>query len=411
VLATVQLIVDSPVAQVDVPIPPDFVKGARIDAKVVTQSAGERTTVSPMHVGGTELADWRPYIDQDGVPDDVIDKIKRNRAIYPDRTSSFTLIQYEHDKEGNVVLDKQTQKPVLKRYGGENHYDYKSTEGHRKWAVDYFQKTQIDPATDRVAKHVAQAWVHMLANEGLPASFQTYDNQIITWGAGFGGMGDGVKVFDEMNKEPKLERLLDDVGMNCVDGRYHVVDVTRKKVISTPKTNTNAHYAPLDAVRQQMDLMSALVGMSEDPTTRTPIAEAQFRVYLQNSASWAGQDKVNGIALYFLITHMHHWLPAMGAAVDVPALWATLGASSASSETDKQLAQLAANAFVRKAKTKPYKVKYYPDAWWRMRYDDDPNHSTLWKQYKEDARDLEKYDAGILTYDSDLEQPAKPWKW
>ncbi len=408
VVATVQLNVDGDVSQVDVPMPPDFVKGALVDAKVVTQSAGEMTTVAPIRIGGTELADWRPYVDQDSVPDDLIDKIKRNRRIYPDKTASFRPLMYQHDKKGNVVLDKKTQQPVLVRFGGENHFDYTPPKSHKKWATDYAQKTHVDSAKDVIEQHVGKAWVQMLTNEGMPASFQTYDNQIVTWGVGFGGMGDGIYVFDEMNKDAKLARLLDDVGMNYGGGRYHVVDVVNKKVVSTPAKKRDAHYFPLDAVRQQMDLMSALVGMSEDPATRVTIAEAQWRVYKKNSTTWGGQDKVFGMPLYFLMTHMHHWLPAIANGVDVGALFATLGATTPTADTDAKLAQLVGNAFARTAKAKY--ARYYSDVWWRTRADPTHEH-TLWNQYKADlARDGNTY-PGDLVYDDDLEQPAKPPKW
>src|SRR5207253_236066 len=150
------------------------------------------------------------------------------------------------------------------------------------------------------------AYFQMLQHEGRPASFQTYDSQIVTWGVGLGAMGNGKEVYKHLNKDDKMKKLLDDIGINFFDGDYHVVDLAKKKVVTSAvskkgKADDSRHRAPLDSWRQQPDLMSAIIGISEDPATREAVAESQYAVYLDGAAAWPGQDKVFTMALYFMI--------------------------------------------------------------------------------------------------------------
>jgi hypothetical protein len=78
---------------------------------------------------------------------------------------------------------------------------------------------------------------------------------------GLGAKGDGVQ-------------LLDDPGINYDDGDYHVVDLNQKKVVSSAagkKGDDNRHIVALESWRQQPDLLSAIIGISEDPATREPV--------------------------------------------------------------------------------------------------------------------------------------------
>src|SRR4029077_12113002 len=156
--------------------------------------------------------------------------------------------------------------------------------------------------------------------------------------------GNGKEAFKYLDKDPKMRKLLEDLGINFFDGDYHVVDLAKKKVISSTvskegKGDDKRHVVPLDSVRQQPDLISAIIGISEDPATREAVAESQFAVYLDGAAAWKGQDKVFTQALYFFITHMHAWYPALAKyGYDVEKECAAIGGGSPSLDTDKQLA-------------------------------------------------------------------------
>ena len=387
--ATVTLSVDQLESEASVPIP--FPAGASVQAKVVTQSAGEIFTIAALHVGrGTETADWRPYIGQDSVPDDLIEAIERNRARWPAKRIS----------------------PVTKgKYAGPKHYNYGPPASHGNWAREYIKTEKVDKATGLADKHIAQVFVEMMrdekGSEGQPASFQTYDNQVVTWGVGFGGMGDGIYIFDEVNKDRAMQRLLDDLGVNYFDGAYQVVDVPGKKVVSSPEITVMKkgkkrhvdwdHAPPLNAWRDQMDLMSAIISISEDPAYRVQIIEAQWRVYIKNSSTWTGQDKVYSLALYYLITHSQHWLPAFAkAGFFVNREFDAIGGGTASIETDKKVAQRLLNSFLASAKAAWSEKR--PKTWAEVhkRVNDD-----LWSRFKTDAK-KEGFDPGDFVYTVDV---------
>ncbi|HEX3345723.1 MAG TPA: hypothetical protein VHS09_14165, partial [Polyangiaceae bacterium] len=374
---------------VDVPIP--FGAGASVQAKVVTQSAGEIFTIAALHVGrGTETADWRPYIGQDSVPDEIIAAITRNRARWPAKKIS----------------------PVTKgKYAGPKHYNYGPPASHGNWARDYVKTEKVDQASGLADKHIAQVFVEMMkdekGSEGQPASFQTYDNQIITWGVGFGGMGDGIHIFDELNTDPKMQRLLDDLGVNYFAGAYQVVDVTQKKVVSSTEITAVKkgkkrhvdwdHAPPLNAWRDQMDLMSAIISISEDPAYRVQILEAQWRVYIKNSSTWSGQDKIFSLALYYLITHSQHWLPAFAVrGFFVNREFDAVGGGTPSIETDEKVAQRLLNSFLAAAKS-AWSVSR-PKTWAEVhrRVNDD-----LWTRFRADAK-KEGFDPGDFVYTVDV---------
>ena len=177
---------------------------------------------------------------------------------------------------------------------------------------------------------------------------------------------------------------------------YHVVDLRTKKVVSSgpgPKGNDERHVVALEAWRQQPDLLSAIIGISEDPATREAVAESQWEVYLANSASWPGQDKVFTLALYFMIAHMFHWMPAIAKyGFNAATEFAAIGGGEPSLDTDKQLALRVARAFARKAAT--FFAK-------RPAAADDVRTRTktrLWKKLQEDGK-AEGFDPGEFTYE------------
>jgi len=369
--------------EVSVPMPALFAQGSIVYARATCSLDGaktlEMTTESPLHVRSqvvavTETADWRPYIGKDAVPDDVLQTIRRNRGRWPAK---------------NLTL-------VKGKYAGEHHYNYNPPEDHVRWAKGYFQK-KVDGAADRVAKLVNRAFLKLLDLEGRPASLQTYDSQIVTWGVGLGAKGDGVHAFTQLNKSPGMKKLLDDLGVNYEKYDYQVVDLETKKVVSSAKGergDDDRHIVALRAWRRQTDLLSAIIGISEDSATREAVAESQYAVYLQNSTQWPGKDKVFTLALFVMIVHMHHWLPGIAKYhLHVDKEFAKLGAGAPSLGTDKALALQVARNFVRAAKQAWEHGK--PDTYADVH---DRTKSKLWAEMRSEGRE-EGFDPGELTYD------------
>ncbi len=337
-----------------------------------------------VETGEIEEADWRPYIGKDKLPDNVLAAVKKNRARYP-----------------------MKELPTVE--GGAPKYDYKPPADHAQWAKAYYKKKLDGASLDK--KHLLVAYLEMLDKEGLPASFNTYDNQIVTWGVGLGGLGNGKETFEQLNKNPDMTKLLDGLGINYFDYYYQVVDLTQKKVVSSDKKmvkdkhgkmvedkgDDKRHTIALDSWRRQPDLLSAIIGISEDKATRETVAEAQFAVYLGGAAAWPGQDKVFTQALFFMIVHMHAWYPAFakyGFKVDDE--FTEMGGGTPSLDTDKMLAPRLARAFVRYGKdyfAKRKQPKSYDDLRTRTK-------THLWATMKKDGK-KEGFDPGELTYDFD----------
>jgi hypothetical protein len=216
-------------------------------------------------------------------------------------------------------------------------------------------------------------------------------------------MGNGKEVYKYLNKDEKMKKLLDDIGINFFDGDYHVVDLAKKKVVTSAvskkgKGDDSRHRAPLDSWRQQPDLMSAIIGISEDPATREAVAESQYAVYLDGAASWSGQGKVFTTALYFMITHMNAWYPAFGKhGFDVNDVFKAVDGVTPSVDTDKKMALRIARGFVKYGKKwfedHNYEKSSYEDL--RLR-----TKTRLWKTMADDGK-KEGFDPGELTYDFD----------
>ena len=380
-------------SEVSIPLPTVFAEGSIVYARARCAVDGgktlETTTEAPLYIRTTtgqgtttEAADWRPYIGKDQVPAEVLETIRKNRALFPAR--KLTL--------------------VTGKYAGEFHFNYNPPDDHVAWARAYVQK-KVEASADRVETLVNRAFLKLLDLEGRPASMQTYDSQIVTWGVGLGAMGDGVHAFTQLNKSPRMKKLLDDLGINYEKYDYQVVDLALKKVVSSTavtkakgggdtRGEDSRHIAPLKSWRRQTDLLSAIIAISEDKATREAVLESQYAVYLQNSTQWPGKDKVFTVALFVMIIHLHHWMPAIAKyGVHVEKLFEQIGGGTPSVETDKKLAVQVARAFVRKAKAAWAEDK--PDTYADVH---DRTKSKLWAEMRKEGA-AEGLDPGELSYD------------
>ena len=389
----VKLVVQDEESEAVVPIPAaNFPPGSSVMATVTAQLDDEgeleATTTPALAVArGTLDADWRPYIGKDEVPADVLDAVRKNRAMYP--------------KPKDLV---PTQ--------GDVGYDFHGPAAHQKWEHEWVQK-KIDDAKakgDFASLHVLQAFKKLLTGEGSSASLYTVDSQIVTWGVGLGGLGDGKGAFTKLERDAKMKKLLDGIGITY-DAKavaYHVVHLDKKKVISSSPPvkgdkqglgRDSRHIPPLDAWRQQVDLLSAIVGISVDPTTREAVMQSQFDVYIENSAQWSGQDKVFSMALFYTITHLYHWVKAIAkGGMDVNKQFAAIGGGTPSFDTDKKIALPLLQGF----------AAYVPTyAEWRLRVMGDKidvkdiqtrTKTHVWRDYRAAAK-AEGYDPGEFTYE------------
>ena len=390
--STAKIKVSGKDGETPVAIPKEFGPGAKVFAKVTAELDEEGTletkTEAPLLVrSGTgapvlERADWRPPNGKDALPDDIVEIVKRNRAKYPTKT-----------------LNPASGGPN-NAYQGPHKYDYKPANPHRKWATDYFEKKR--QAATGHEKSALTAYLGMLKHEGYPASLQTYDGLIITWGVGLGGSGNGVHIFENLNKDAAMKQRLDDLGMNFFDLDYHVVDTNKKKVVSssavpTPRRKGEGwrHVVPLQSGREQTDLLSALIGISEDPATREAVAEAMYQIYITSSAMWKNQDKVFTEALYFMVTHLRAWVPYAGNGIDVGAIFAKHAGGTPSVETDKKIAQPILQSFLRGLKEVYNDKRKQPGVWKEMR---GRAKEHVWRDLRAEGK-KEGFDPGDFQYE------------
>lgn len=277
---------------------------------------------------------WAEYIDGGEIPADVIAAIRKARARYP----ALPLKEIETGK-----------------FAGTDHYQYFHTDAeHKKYLLAYLQK-KIDAGATRADRFAATALRALLGREGSSADWNTYDNQVVTWGVGMSGLallpGKGLSL---MNKDATLKERLREVGFAWDDKKgYRIVDVDEAKVVSSVpgKVGEAGHGAPCRAWRRQKDLLSALTGISVAPDTRDAVTEAMYGAFKWSSAGF-DCDAVKTQALFNFVSHLHHWMvgwakPAWAEALNAATTLSTL--SGLSDDRDVELAKRMARGFYRRS--------------------------------------------------------------
>jgi hypothetical protein len=211
------------------------------------------------------------------------------------------------------------------------------------------------------------AFKSLQGREGSTAAINTYDNQIVTWGTGWGGRGGLGRVMERALADAAVRDLFQRCGARYL-GRsiYEAVDLTAKKVVSGT--------APaLEVIRASVPLLYMLIHAARAPAPRDAVTAAQLSVFMEGSGNISGAEAVETQALINWIAHLKHWAPGyvIGALE-----WATprLGGAPRSVERDKKLAPLVGQYFYGKAR----KSKWIPD--WRQ-------FKLYWGHMKDDGLD------------------------
>jgi Putative peptidoglycan binding domain len=293
-----------------------------------------------------DLPGWEDYVRDSGaaeagheIPDDLLAEIARSRAAIP-------------------------VEPGLKPWGGGHMYPGGSDKSHLAYLHGYLEAraAKASPADRRKidAFHAFQA------REGSTAAINTYDNQILTWGTGWGGLGWLGKV---MERAITNEALCDALGAAGVRYRgkniYDVVSLEDRRVVTGGKE-------ALEVLRHSLPLLYLLIHIARDPATRDAATEAQLRTFMDGSANISGSAAIATPALFNLIAHLKHWAPGyvMGCLE-----WALPQAGDGpSEERDRRLAPLVGHYFYGQAR----KFKWIPD--WKQ-------FQLYWKHMKADGLD------------------------
>jgi hypothetical protein len=186
------------------------------------------------------------------------------------------------------------------------------------------------------------AFAALLGREGSTASLNTYDNQIITWGVGFGARaGLMPAVMERLEREgPRAVGYLRRAGFRYLGGQeWEVFDSAGKLV--------RGRDAALKAARDVPEVMAALVHVARDPDTRDGVLRAQLETFLAHAGNVDGIGEAATQALVNFQAHLRHWAPgyANGALA-----WAAAQVPGAPHPSrDVRLAELVTKRFYDKA--------------------------------------------------------------
>lgn len=275
-----------------------------------------------------------------GLPDGILDEINQVRGSIP-------------------------TEPALKPWGKGHIYFGNKDKPHIAYLKAYFEQraAQASPSDRRKIN----AFRAFQSREGSTASINTYDNQIVTWGTGWGGLGLMGKVVGFAVASRAVREKLGSAGVRYRGKNvYDVVDLASKRVVTGSKP-------ALEVMRGSLPLLYLLIHAARDPSTRDAVTEAQLRAFMEGSAHIPRSDEIATQALFNLVAHLKHWAPAY----TIGCLeWALprAGGDEPSIERDRILAPLIGRYFYGKAR----KYKWIPD--WKQ-------FQLYWKHMKDDGLD------------------------
>jgi hypothetical protein len=237
--------------------------------------------------------------------------------------------------------------PGLKAWGAGHMYAGGSDKAHIAYLQSYFEARAARASPSDRRKILA--FRAFQAREGSTAAINTYDNQIVTWGTGWGGLGWLGKVMERATANDAVREVLGAAGVRYRGSNvYDVVDLDTGSVVTGGKE-------ALEIIRRSVPLLHVLIDLARNPTTRDAVTEAQLRTFMQGSGNISGADAIATQALFNLIAHLKHWAPGY---VTGCLEWAVPQAGEGpSADRDKRLAALVGRYFYGKAR----KFKWIPD--------------------------------------------------
>lgn len=274
------------------------------------------------------------------LPDDLTAAIERARALIP-------------------------PEPDLKPYREGHIYFGNSDKAHIAYVKQYLAEkaASLGPADRRKVL----AFAAFQGREGSTTAINTYDNQIVTWGTGWGGFGAMGQVVQRATRTPAVRDLFTRSGLRYRgQNAYDVVDLTAKKVVTGKRE-------ALLAMRAARPLIYMLIYAARDASTRQAVTDAQLQTFMAGSGDISSADQIATQGLFNFIAHLRHWAPAFATGC---VEWAVrqIGAGSPSEERDKKLAVQVGRFFYGNAR----KTKWLPD--WKQ-------FQMYWEHMKKDGLD------------------------
>jgi len=265
----------------------------------------------------------------------------------------------------NDVRSEVPAEPNLKPYGKGHVYFALEDKAHRAWLAEWLAtKESAAGAADR---RKIRAFAAFQTREGTTASINTYDNQIVTWGTGWGGLGWLGAVMTRTVANNDVRAALERAGVRYrSQNTYDIVDLQSKRVVTGKKE-------ALEVMRASLPLLYLLIKLSRAPETREAIANAQLGTFFVSAGDISSANEMATQALFNMVSHLKHWAPGYATGC---LEWAVpqVSGEKISAERDKRLASLVGRYFYGKARGK----SWVPD--WKQ-------FQSYWRHMKEDGLD------------------------
>lgn len=301
----------------------------------------------PVSFAEEEVLPWHAYTGDSGkgeagktIPDAICAEISAARAAMP--------------REEN-----------MRAHGKGYMYPGLDDKAHVAYIHEYLRKCIATSSPADKRKY--EAFRAFQIREGTTAAINTYDNQIVTWGSGWGGLGWMGNVMFHLRSHDSVRTLFGQCGLRYRGkNTYDVVNLETKRVITGKKE-------ALEVMRASMPLIYMLIHAARDPEMRDAVIEAQLKTFFISAGNVGKAEAIATQALFNMVAHLRHWAPAYA---DGSIEWALtqLPPAASSVERDKRLAVLVGRYFYGKAR----KFQWIPD--WKQ-------FQIYWHHMKQDGLD------------------------
>lgn len=210
---------------------------------------------------------------------------------------------------------------------------------HVAWVKGYLDRRAAEASGDDA--RAVLAFRALQGREGSTSAVQTYDNQVLTWGTGWGGKGALGRVMGLLTaRSPAVVQALKSCGVEYLgQNKWRVVDEDGRTVEGTEDA--------LQVIRRTPALLALFVHLAEDPATREDVAAAQLDAFRALAGKVEGGGAIATQALYTFAAHLQHWAPEYMKGVVEEAARAVPGPPSPA--RDQRLAPLMVRGFYRRA--------------------------------------------------------------
>lgn len=247
-----------------------------------------------------------------------------------------------------AARDAIPAEPRLRPWGKGHMYFGHEDKAHHAYLNAYFDRRSADASASDKRKILA--FRAFQSREGSTAAINSYDNQVVTWGTGWGGLGWMGKVVERALAAESVRNLFGRCGVRY-RGRntYDVVDPNTKRVVSGKKE-------ALVVMQRDLRLLAMLIHAARAPETRDAVTEAQLATFIVSAGDIGGAEAIATQALFNLIAHLRHWAPGYAQGCLEWAL-PQVEQGPPSIARDKRLAVLVGRYFYGKARL----FKWIPD--------------------------------------------------